>query len=96
MDFNEFQAYLRGQYRPDPGQGEQGGFLVQNIIRADKAGLLAKIFRWLGRLLRIRWLYKKGTHDVDFAAELIKDLLKLYSGLSNAGRVKLTIEEKGE
>ena len=95
MDFNEFKEYLRGQYRPDPGQDEEGGFLVPNVVMADKAGLLAKIYRWVGRLLRNKRLYKKGTYDVDFKAELMQLLAARHRGLSNADRVEI-IEEKGE
>jgi len=75
MNHDEFKKYLMGQYRPDSGQDEMGGFLVPNIIMEDKPGLLARIYRWAGRLLRNKRLYEKGTYTIDFKAKL-SELLK--------------------
>ena len=88
MNHNEFEKYLKGQYRPDPGQvgkaiefdsvddyiDEEGGFLVPNIIMANKAGWFAKVYRKLGRILRSTRLYKKGTVEKSWLAVLVKEM----------------------
>ena len=80
MNHDEFKRYLIGQYHPDPGQTEDGGFLIPNTIMADKTGLIAKAYRWIGRLFRSRWLYEKGTYEYAFRMELLKFLGKKWNG----------------
>lgn len=77
MNKDEFTKYLRGQYcsPPEIAQDNLGGFIVPEIAVTDKKGLSARIYRRIGRLLRSKYLYKKGTTEFNLR-EAIIDFIK--------------------